>query len=159
MINLPCIKTINVYDCDGIPTILVNIHNNYAFGYVVSRNGTFEPCYIAKINGYYAHGKTLKEARKEARNKSIQAVPLKKRFERFISKYPFLDCVIPNKELSKWHNYLTDSCLFGREIFAKDNSINMDDSMSVKDFLELTIKDGVFGNETMKELKKMYEIN
>lgn len=156
MMNLPCMYTITVYNCDGIPTILTNIHNNYAKGYIIKKE-TFEPCYVARVNGYYAHGKTLREARNEAHNKSMKSIPIEERIERFKNKYPSLDNKASNYDLFKWHNFLTDSCLMGREIFASDNDIDLNKSMTIQDFLSLTSRDNLFGNEIMKKLYDTYK--
>lgn len=55
---------------DEIQTILTSICGNLAKGYILKEDLTLSPCFIAKGNGYFAHGETAKEAR-EALEKKI----------------------------------------------------------------------------------------
>lgn len=45
----------------------------------------------------------------------------------------------------------------GREIFASDNDIDLNKSMTIQDFLSLTSRDNLFGNEIMKKLYDTYK--
>ena len=60
-----------------------------------------------------------------------------------------------NSVFYQWHNYLTGSCEIGRNEFVKNHEINLDDEMTVDEFIELTIND--FGSEIIKQLKEMWE--
>ena len=55
---------------DEIQTILTSVCGNLAKGYILKEDLTLSPCFIAKGNGYFAHGETAKEAR-EALEKKI----------------------------------------------------------------------------------------
>ena len=59
------IKTFNghIIDyIDGVPTIITNIHNDVASGFIIGFDMTLIPCYVAKAGNSFAHGKTLKDA-------------------------------------------------------------------------------------------------
>ena len=68
------IKTFNghIIDyIDGVPTIITNIHNNVASGFIIGFDMTLIPCYVAKAGISFAHGKTLKDAIKDAEAKEM----------------------------------------------------------------------------------------
>ena len=56
---------------DGVPTIITNIHNNVAIGFSIGFDMTLIPCYVAKAGNSFAHGKTLKDAVKDAEAKEM----------------------------------------------------------------------------------------
>lgn len=62
-----------------------------------------------------------------------------------------------NAELYKWHNVLTGSCEFGRNKFAREHDIDIENgSMTVRDFIDLTKE--AFGGQVIKQLKEQYNI-
>ena len=59
------VKSINgmaVHLVDGIQTIITAVKMALAKGFILNNDLTMTPCYIAKGNGYFAHGQTVKEA-------------------------------------------------------------------------------------------------
>ena len=60
--SLKSINNQNIYHIDDVPTIITNVHNNIAKGKVLNNDFSYEDCYIAKGQGYFAHGKTIKDA-------------------------------------------------------------------------------------------------
>ena len=53
----------NIVDyIDSVPTIITQVRGNIACGYIVKKDLTLKPCYIAKAGNFFAHGNTLKEA-------------------------------------------------------------------------------------------------
>ena len=50
------------YIIDGYPTIITNVKNNVAKGFIVIGLFKFALCYIVKGKGYVVHGNTLKDA-------------------------------------------------------------------------------------------------
>ena len=59
------IKEINhqkVYMIDGVSTIITQLHNNIAKGFVLFNGLELTPCFIVKQDNLFAHGTTLKEA-------------------------------------------------------------------------------------------------
>lgn len=56
-------------------------------------------------------------------------------------------------EFHKWHHILTGSCKFGRDQFAKEHSIDLEnDEFTVKEFVELTKNS--YGGDVIKEIER-----
>ena len=142
---------------DGIATLIDSVHGQYARGSIVNSDLTLTPCYIARSGDYFAHGETLEEARRDAKDKALRNESIEQRIERFKSNYPDVDASVSNAELYKWHNVLTGSCEFGRKKFARQHDIDIKKGrMTVREFVELT-KDA-FGGKVIKQLKEAYSI-
>ena len=60
-----------VYTIDGVSTIIKSIKGNVAKGFMLNNDLTVMPCYIARVDGCFAHASTMKEAVSEARKKAI----------------------------------------------------------------------------------------
>lgn len=141
------IKSINgqqVYIIDGIPTLIDVCHETYAMGRILYADLTTEKCFIVKQDGKFAHGKTLREARDALLEKLFDDMPEEERIEKFMELHK-LYAWYPNRDFFSWHHRLTGSCLQGRTAFAKDHGIDLDGSMTTKEFLELT-KDSYGGD-------------
>ena len=75
----------NIVDyIDNIPTIITQVYGNFAYGYIVKKDLTVSPCFIAKVGNSLAHGDTLKKAVTEARDKEIKNIP------QIINRYGYL---------------------------------------------------------------------
>ena len=145
-----------VYKIDKVPTIITAVHGDHAKGFVLENNVNLKPCYIAKCGDFFAHGKTLKQAQEDAKNKYDQNKPLEDRIADFKEQYPTLDTKGDNADLFKWHNILTGSCKFGRKSFCMSRGVDWESGKtSVRDFIELC-KDA-FGSEQIKQLEQSYE--
>ena len=59
------------------------------------------------------------------------------------------------KTLIKWHFLLTGSCPEGREKFIKDNNIDLEKEVTIKEFIEAS-RDK-FGWDVIKELEEIYK--
>ena len=60
----------------------------------------------------------------------------------------------PAKQFFDWHGRLTGSCLFGREQFARDKGIDLENDMfTVAEFCEMT-KDA-YGGDVIRRLAEM----
>ena len=60
----------NIIDyIDDIPTIITQVHDTFANGFIVKNNLTLSPCFIAKVGNSFAHGNTLEEAIADAEHK------------------------------------------------------------------------------------------
>ena len=95
---------------------------------------------------------------KAAQEKYDENKPLEERIADFIAKYPTLDTVATNKDLFVAHHTLTGSCLFGRQQFAKEHSVDVEHgSMTIREFIELTTN--AYGKGAILQLKKSYNIN
>jgi hypothetical protein len=150
------IKQLNgkeVYQIDGISTLIDSVHSNYAKGRILNDDMTNKECYIAKCGNYFAHGETLKEAMYDAREKYEENSPIEDRIARFNELFPDRDIPVPASELFHWHHILTGSCLMGRVSFCESRGLDYKDGMyTVNEFIALT-KDA-YGGEIIKKLIK-----
>ena len=147
------IKTFNghIIDyIDGVPTIITNIHNNVASGFIIGFDMTLMPCYVAKAGNYFAHGETLKNAVEDAEAKEVREMPIEERIEKFIEVFGSLDSEHTGKEFYDWHHILTGSCRMGRDKFCKENGIDLTKKYSVKYFLNITKNS--YGGDIIKQI-------
>lgn len=143
---------IKIYSIDGISSIIIKIRNNIAKGFILNRDLTLSPCYIAKVGNSFAHAPTIKEAVRQAAEKAFQSMPVEKRIEEFW-KYHSKKTKYPARDLWIWHNKLTESCEMGRNQFAKERGIDIDkDEFTVKEFVEMC--EGYYGEEIISKLKE-----
>ena len=143
----------NIVDyIDSVPTIITQVRGNIACGYIVKKDLTLEPCYIAKAGNYFAHGKTLKDALKDAEAKEMREMPIEERIEKFIEVFGFLDSEHTGKEFYDWHHILTGSCRMGRDKFCEENGIDLTKKYSVRYFLNITTNS--YGGDVIKQISK-----
>ena len=126
-----------VYMIDSVATIIKAVFGNYAKGYILNKDLTLSPCYIAKEGRYFAHGDTLADAVRDAHEKSFEGMSEDERIEEFWQyhekgvKYPAMD-------FYDWHHRLTGSCVAGRKYFAANNGVNLEtDTYTVEEFVEI----------------------
>lgn len=153
------IKAINgqqVYMVDGISTLIDVCHDAYAMGRILHSDLTTEKCFVVKQDGMFAHGKTLREARDALLEKLFDDMPEDERIAKFTEAHSIHERY-PNRDFFSWHHRLTGSCLQGRTAFAQDHGIELDGSMTTKEFLELT-KDSYGGDVIRKVVCKMQEV-
>ena len=143
-----------VHRIDGIPTILVSVKGSLAKAMVVRDDLTLDPCFVAKSDGFFAHGKTAAKAVAAVRVKAMESMPLEERIRRFVAAYPTLQSSAKNADLFDWHGTLTGSCAFGRTKFAKENEIDLSASSTVAEFIEKTKNQ--YGGNAIAELRKAY---
>ena len=147
------IKTFNGYIIeyiDGVPTIITNIHNNVASGFIIGFDMTLIPCYVAKAGNSFAHGKTLKDAVKDAEAKEMGEMPIEERIKKFIEAFGSLDSEHTGREFYDWHHILTGSCRMGRDAFCKKNDIDLEKKYSVRYFLNITKNS--YGGDIIKRI-------
>lgn len=146
-----------VYVIDYLQTIIYSIHGNIAKGATINQDLTLTDCYIAKYEDYFAHGDTAKQAMLDAQAKAYQDKPVEERIAHVVGKYPDVDVPIEHSALFSLHNFLTGSCLFGRQEFAKYHSLDPEHgSMTMREFISLT-KDA-FGGDNIRQLADAYMI-
>ncbi len=145
------------YCIDGVPTCITHVSGTrYAIGF------TFQcfvkkTCYIARVENFFAHGETLRDAFNDAHQKAMQAKPIKERVNDVVKQHPYPTVPVSNKELFKLHNTLTGSCEFGRKQFCERHGISLDDSMTMSEFIMKT-KDE-YGGCNIRLLAEAYGIN
>ena len=149
----------NIVDyIDSIPTIIIQIKGNFAKGYIIDEdNLTFVPCYIAKVGNSFAHGKTLKEAVADAKEKEIEKMPIEERIEKFKDVFGSLDSEHTGKEFYDWHHILTGSCRMGRDGFCKIHKIDLEKKYTVRYFLDIT-KDS-YGSDVIELVCNAYGLS
>ena len=151
-----CLKMFNneqIYMIDGIETIIKQIKANVAKGYILNSDFTLSECFIVKRDGYFAHGSTLKKAMQDLQSKIFENMDKDEKIEKFIEEFEHKK-KYKNSVFYEWHNMLTGSCEMGRNTFVKNHGINLDDEMTVDEFIELTIND--FGSEIIEQLKERW---
>ena len=139
---------------DGMQTILRVIHGNRAKGAILNDDLTLTPCYVVKQGNLFAHGKTLREAQEALTSKLFDDMPEDERIAEFVKAYPAISGEHLNSDFFEWHHRLTGSCLMGRETFAKNHGVDLDEKSTVLEFIEMTEKD--YGGGTIRKLKEAY---
>lgn len=146
----------NIVDyIDNIPTIITQVHGNIACGYIVQNFPTFESCFIAKVDNFFAHGKTLKEAVANAKAKRMRKIPIEEQIEKFIKVLGPLNSEHTGKEFYDWHHVLTGSCEMGRDEFCKIHNIDLTKKYTVKYFLDIT--KNTYGGDVIKLIRESYK--
>ena len=146
-----------VYRIDDMQTIIYSVHGNIAKGATINSDLTLSDCYIAKCGDYFAHGETAKQAMADAQSKAWQNKPIEERIGYVIEKYPDVDVPIEHSTLFSLHNFLTGSCLFGRQEFAKSYSLDPEHgTMTMREFIHLT--KNAYGGDNISQLADAYKI-
>ena len=146
----------NIVDyIDNVPTIIIQVHGNFAYGYIVKDDLTLSPCFITKVSNSFAHGKTLKEAVADAKAKELEKMTVEERIAKFVEAFGPLDSEHTGKEFYEWHHILTGSCRIGRDEFCKSHNIGFTKMYSVKYFLDITEES--YGGDIIKSIKEEYE--
>lgn len=148
------VKSYDVFYIDTVPTIITSIFGNYAKGFIIAKDYQLIPCFIAKeVNGYFAHGKTLKSAVWALEEKIINNMSVDNKIELFCKNFD-KNKKYKGTEFFKWHNILTGSCLFGRNQFVKDNNLDINAKYTVIEFIKLTQHS--YGGNIITKLKQFY---
>ena len=142
-----------VYLIDGVPTIIEHIKETFAKGLILNKDFTLQSCFLAKGNGYFAHGKTLKEARESLTAKIFENMDAEETIEAFMGKFKKGE-KYPGTEFFEWHHYLTGSCLMGRESFVKNRGIDVNAMYTVDEFIEICEND--YGHKVISVLKERW---
>ena len=153
------VKEVNgdtVYIVDGVPTIFKSVRDNIAQCFILQRDLTLKPCYIVKEQCVFAHGDTLHDAFTALQEKLYDDSTEEERIEAFRKKFPEYDTPYPNRDLFAYHHVLTGSCRMGRESFCKDKGIDLNDTTTVREFVNMT-KDS-YGSYIISKLPVAYGV-
>ena len=151
--NIEMLNGQRVYEIDSVPTLIDYVCGRFAKGRILNTDMTTSKCYIAKCGNYFAHGKTLKKAFSDAREKYEEHMPTEERIARFNEKYPDRNVKVPASELFSWHHILTGSCLMGRMQFCREHGLDYENgSYTVNEFISLT-RDA-YGGEIIRQLEE-----
>ena len=141
-----------IYRIDRVPTIIKNIKKQIAKGFILKADLTLQPCYVAKINNCYAHGSTIRDAVKQAKEKAFELLPEDDRIKKFWECHNLTDRY-PAKDLYEWHHILTGSCEMGRSQFVREKGVDLErDTFAVDEFVTMC-KDH-YGGKIIKKLIK-----
>lgn len=143
-----------VYIIDGIQSIVKRIKGNLAKGYILNSDFTKTTCYVVKSDGCFAHGETLKKAREALQNKLFERMDKDETISEFRKKFK-PGVKYPGEDYFVWHHYLTGSCEMGRRSFVNDRGIDLADTFTPEEFIEIC-KDA-YGGEIIRQLKERYK--
>ncbi|NLE27274.1 MAG: hypothetical protein GX625_18450 [Clostridiaceae bacterium] len=144
------IDNMQVYRIDNIPTIITHVVGNIAKGFIVNVDLSLEPCYVAKHDNYFAHGKTKEQAIADVNAKAFSNLDVDEKINEFLKTFS-LDKKYKGHEFYKWHNLLTISCDLGRKAFVRDNNLSLDADYSVQEFIDICRN--AWGKEIIKQLE------
>ena len=144
----------DVHMIDGVQTIITAVHGNIAKGTILQKDLTLTTCFMAKVDGFFAHGETPRAAVEAARDKAFEGLPQEERITAFLNAIK-PNTAYPVMTLYDWHHRLTGSCEAGRKAFAKDHGIDLSADMTREAFFELT-KDA-YGGSVIREAMKIAE--
>ena len=146
----------NIVDnVDMLPTIIIQVNGNFVKGYIIKEALTLESCYIAKVDNFFAHGKTLKDAVTDAVKKQRKNMSIEERIKNFVETFGSLNSEHTGKEYYDWHHFLTGSCQMGRDKFCKAHDIDLSKKYTVKYFLDITKNS--YGSNIIKLVREAYE--
>ena len=143
-----------VYIIDGIQSIVKRIKGNLAKGYILNSDFTKTTCYVVKSDGCFAHGETLKKAREALQSKIFERMDIDETISEFRKKFK-PGVKYPGEDYFVWHHYLTGSCEMGRRSFVNDRGIDLADTFTPEEFIEIC-KDA-YGGEIIRQLKERYK--
>ena len=138
-----------VYLVDDVPTIFTAVTGDVAKGFILNSDLTETPCYIAKGRGYFAHGKTLREAVDALHAKIFDDLEPDEKISALLGE------IKPGQKYKvsiwyDWHHRLTGSCEAGRKAWMQNHGVTMDDEYTLEEFCDLTKND--YGGEIIKQL-------
>ena len=143
-----------VYIIDSIPCTFISIKKNLALIEVINKDLTTTKTFLAKDENFFAHGKTAKEAIEAAHQKKLVNMDVETKINLFVKTFDF-NSIQSNRTFFDWHYTLTGSCELGRNRFVKENAIDLNKSMSTKNFLELT--KNAYGGDVIKKIIEVYK--
>ena len=143
-----------IYTIDDTPTIITSVKLALAKGFILESDLSLVPCYVVKGEGYFAHGKTVQEARESLREKIMENMDTEEAISKFLDIFKTGE-KYPGKDFFEWHHYLTGSCLMGRESFVRNHGLSLDSEYTVDEFLSLC--ENAYGGEIIKKLKEKFE--
>ena len=145
-----------VYMIDGVPTIITGLRGSVAMGFIVMADLSKRKTFVVKGGGKFAHGADLHAAQAALEEKIFDDMPIEEKLEAFREQFT------PGKaytvaDFYDWHHRLTGSCTQGRDAFAQDHELSMNDAMTPEEFIDLT-KDA-FGGRIIRQLAEHYGID
>ena len=143
-----------IYCVDDVPTIIEHVKDSVAKGYILNSDFTLTPCFVVKGHGYFAHGKTLREAQESLQEKIFENMDTDESIEEFMKIFKKGEKYL-GSEFFEWHHHLTGSCLMGRESFVRSHNLSLEAMYTVEEFINVCIND--YGGEIIEQLKERWE--
>ena len=143
-----------VFSIDRVQTIITKIKGNIAKGYYLRSDFTLVSTFVAKGQGYFAHGQTVREAVESLEEKIFENLDFEEKIKVFKSTFDS-NTKYKGTLFFEWHHKLTGSCLQGRNEFVKEHNLDLNKEYTVKEFLEI-IKNS-YGWSKIKELEDYYK--
>lgn len=140
---------------DDIYTSITSIKLNMAKGFILNDDFTTTPCFVVKGNGYFAHGKTIKEAQQALVEKYMENMDEDEVIEKFLTEFEH-GKTYKGSVFFDWHHYLTGSCQMGREAFVKNHGFDLHAEYTVDEFIAACRND--YGSDVIQRLEKMWEL-
>ena len=145
-----------VYVIDGVPTIITGIHGSVAMGFIVMADLSKRKTFVVKGGGKFAHGADIHAAQAALEEKLFDDMSIEEKLEAFREQFtPGTAYTVA--DFYDWHHRLTGSCTQGRDAFAQDHELSMNDAMTPEEFIDLT-KDA-FGGRVIRQLAEHYGID
>ena len=144
-----------LYDIDGVQTLIYSVKGDAAKGAILNKDLTLTPCWVYRRGNLFAHGATLHEAAKAAVDKWLDKQPTEERIKAFVECHPSL--TESYGDLFDWHHTLTGSCEFGRQQWCKEHGLKPADSLTLREFFELTKDD--YGGDIIRQTAEAYGVN
>ena len=145
-----------VYMIDGVPTIITGLRGSVAMGFIVMTDLSKRKTFVVKGGGKFAHGEDLHAAQAALEEKLFDDMPVEEKLEAFREQFAQGEAYTV-ADFYDWHHRLTGSCTQGRDAFAQDHELSMDDPMTPEEFIDLT-KDA-FGGRIIRQLAEHYGID
>ena len=154
--NLKSLNGQFIYSIDGLETIIISVRNNIAKCYLVHKDLSLTPCYVAKAENIFAHGSTIKKATSSLQEKLLQILTVEDRIVKFKEVFADIHLKYAASSFYDWHHFLTGSCDLGRKSFIKDKNINLEtDLFTISEFINLTITS--YGSNIIQKLTDSYK--
>ena len=145
-----------VYMIDDVPTIITGLRGSVAMGFIVMTDLSKRKTFVVKGGGKFAHGEDLHAAQAALEEKLFDDMPIEEKLEAFREQFTPGEAYTV-ADFYDWHHRLTGSCTQGRDAFAQDHELSMNDAMTPEEFIDLT-KDA-FGGRIIRQLAEHYGID
>ncbi|MBQ1778708.1 MAG: hypothetical protein IIZ93_11170 [Acidaminococcaceae bacterium] len=123
---------------DGIPCVPRTKHGDTMAVDVINNDDfSLTRAYVAKWQGVTAHGITVRDAVRAAKNKFCSRFDFDAKKERLLAEFAEKKR-LSVKELYQWHGILTGSCEYGRSLFQEEHGLSDDDELTLDEFVKLT---------------------
>lgn len=121
---------------------------------ILNHDLTTTNCYVSKQDNIFAHGATLAKAMEALSGQLFGGMPVAERIAAFLKETED-GTAYPARYFYDWHHRLTGSCDMGRQQFARDHGIDVDNTvMTLREFLALT-KDAHGGSVIRKVMEEV----